>query len=37
MINTPVLPHCNDEFLSADVYLNGIEIYKRILQEVTEA
>lgn len=37
IINTPVLPHDNDEYLSVDAYLSGIEIYKRILQEVTEA
>lgn len=34
MINTPVLLHDHDEFLEADVYLRGIEIYKKIIQNV---
>lgn len=34
MSNTPVLLHDHDEFLSADVYLNGIEIYKKIIPKV---
>lgn len=32
--NTPVLLHDHDEFLHADVYLKGIEIYERILTKV---
>jgi len=34
MINTPVLLHDHDEYLQADVYLRGIEIYKNILEKV---
>lgn len=32
--NTPVLLHDHDEFLGADVYLRGIEIYKQIIPKV---
>lgn len=31
MNNTPILLHDHDEFLKADVYLRGIEIYHQIL------
>lgn len=34
MNNTPVLLHDHDEYLHADVYLKGIEIYKKILEKV---
>ncbi|KAG5683326.1 hypothetical protein PVAND_012612 [Polypedilum vanderplanki] len=34
MNNTPVLLHDNDEFLRADVYLKGIEIYKKIISNI---
>ena len=34
MNNTPVLLHDHDEFIDADVYLKGIEIYKVILEKV---
>lgn len=34
MNNTPVLLHDHDEFLQADVYLRGIEIYKEIIGNV---
>lgn len=34
MNNTPVLLHDHDEFLQADVYLTGIEIYKKIISSV---
>ncbi|KAG5683325.1 hypothetical protein PVAND_012611 [Polypedilum vanderplanki] len=34
MNNTPVLLHDHDEFLHADVYLKGIEIYEKILEKV---
>lgn len=37
MINTPVLLHDHDEYLHADVYLKGIEIYQRILANVGNA
>jgi len=33
--NTPVLLHDHDEFLGAETYLKGIEIYKKILQKLT--
>jgi aminoacylase len=32
--NTPVLLHDHDEFLHADVYLKGIEIYEKILTKI---
>lgn len=34
MNNTPVLLHDNDEFLKADIYLRGIEIYKKIIANI---
>lgn len=34
MINTPVLLHDHDEFLNADVYLKGIEIYQKIIENI---
>lgn len=37
MINTPVLLHDHDEFLQADVFLTGIEIYKEIITKVANA
>lgn len=37
MINTPVLLHDHDEYLDADVYLQGIEIYKKIIANVANA
>lgn len=37
MINTPVLLHDHDEFLHADMYLRGIEIYKKIIACVANA
>lgn len=35
--NTPVLLHDHDEFLSADVYLKGIEIYEKIIEKICNA
>ena len=35
--NTPVLLHDHDEFLAADVYLRGIEIYKTIIPKIANA
>jgi aminoacylase len=32
--NTPVLLHDHDEYLGADVYLRGIEIYEKILEKI---
>ncbi|XP_039440155.1 aminoacylase-1B-like [Culex pipiens pallens] len=37
MNNTPVLLHDHDEFLDADVYLKGIDIYKKIIANVANA
>lgn len=34
MNNTPTLMHDHNEYLKADVYLRGIEIYKGIFQEL---
>lgn len=34
IINTPVLLHDNDEYLGADTYLRGIEIYKTIISKI---
>lgn len=31
MPNTPIKLHDNDEFIDADVYLNGINIYKKVI------
>ncbi|XP_017003020.2 aminoacylase-1 [Drosophila takahashii] len=36
IINTPVLIHDHDEFLKAEYYLNGIEVYKKIIPNITE-
>lgn len=37
MNNTPVLLHDHDEFLHANVYLKGIEIYEKILTKLANA
>ncbi|GAB0091333.1 aminoacylase-1 [Sergentomyia squamirostris] len=34
MDHTPVLLHDHDEFLQADVYLRGIDIFKKIIEKV---
>uniref|UniRef100_A0A1I8NET2 N-acyl-aliphatic-L-amino acid amidohydrolase n=1 Tax=Musca domestica TaxID=7370 RepID=A0A1I8NET2_MUSDO len=34
MNNTPVLLHDHDEFLQADIYLRGIEIYTKIIENL---
>lgn len=34
MNNTPILLHDHDEFLKADVYLKGIDIYEKILSNI---
>ncbi len=31
---TPILLHDHDEFLQADIYLRGVEIYKEIIAKV---
>ncbi|XP_053949830.1 aminoacylase-1A-like [Anastrepha ludens] len=36
MNNTPVLLHDHDEFIKADTYLRGIEIYKKIIAKLAE-
>lgn len=33
--NTPVLAHDHDEYMLADVYLHGIEIYKKIIPAIS--
>lgn len=37
MKNTPVLLHDHDEFLKAETYLEGIEIYKKLIPSVLNA
>lgn len=37
MNNTPILLHDHDEYLQADVYLEGIEIYKILIQKVADS
>ncbi|XP_012270733.1 aminoacylase-1 [Orussus abietinus] len=37
MNNTPILLHCNDEFLNKDIFLRGIEIYQKIIPAVASA
>lgn len=32
--HTPILLHDHDEFLKADTYLRGIDIYKRLLPKI---
>lgn len=34
MNNVPVLLHDHDEYLSADTYLTGIQIYKKIISNI---
>ncbi|XP_030378039.1 aminoacylase-1-like [Scaptodrosophila lebanonensis] len=35
--NTPILLHDHDEFLRADTYLHGIEVYKKLISAVANA
>ncbi|XP_017848051.1 aminoacylase-1-like [Drosophila busckii] len=35
--NTPILLHDHDEFLRADTYLHGIEVYKKLIPAVANA
>lgn len=37
MNNTPVLLHDHDEYLQADVYLKGIEIYQKLIEKIANA
>lgn len=37
MNNTPVLLHDHDEFLKASTYLEGVEIYKKLIPKVANA
>lgn len=37
MRNTPILLHDHDEFVGVDVFLEGIQVYERILPEILEA
>lgn len=34
---TPVLMHGNDEYLGADIYLRGIEIYTKLIAKLSNA
>ncbi|XP_018797469.1 PREDICTED: aminoacylase-1-like isoform X1 [Bactrocera latifrons] len=34
MANTPILLHANDEYLQADIYLKGIEIFENVLPAI---
>lgn len=36
MNHTPVLLHDHDEFIHADTYLKGIEIYKEIIPKISD-
>ncbi|KAJ6625688.1 Aminoacylase-1 [Pseudolycoriella hygida] len=36
MINTPQLAHAHDEFVYADTYLAGIEVYKQVISNLGE-
>lgn len=29
--NTPILAHAHDEYIEADMYLKGIEIFKKVI------
>jgi aminoacylase len=35
MINTPILLHDHNEYLSKDVFLHGIDIYVKLIQNLT--
>lgn len=35
--NTPILMHDHDEYLTIDVFLNGIEIYKKLIPKLASA
>uniref|UniRef100_A0A1Q3FMK3 N-acyl-aliphatic-L-amino acid amidohydrolase n=1 Tax=Culex tarsalis TaxID=7177 RepID=A0A1Q3FMK3_CULTA len=37
MNNTPVLLHDHDEYLQADVFLRGIEIYRKVIEGIANA
>uniref|UniRef100_A0A1I8N6R7 N-acyl-aliphatic-L-amino acid amidohydrolase n=1 Tax=Musca domestica TaxID=7370 RepID=A0A1I8N6R7_MUSDO len=37
MINTPVLLHDHDEYLKADTYLRGVEIYEKLIPALLNA
>ncbi|XP_055303616.1 aminoacylase-1-like isoform X2 [Sitodiplosis mosellana] len=37
MPNTPIRLHDHDEFIQADIYLNGINIYKKIISNLANA
>lgn len=36
MNHTPVLLHDHDEFIAADIYLRGIEIYVRLIASLVD-
>lgn len=37
MIETPVLMHENDEYITAETYLKGIEIYETLIPYLADA
>lgn len=34
MNNTPVLLHDHDEFIQADIYLRGVQIFQKIISNI---
>ena len=32
--NTPILAHAHDEYIEADMYLKGIEIFKKVISNL---
>lgn len=37
MIRTPILLHDHNEFVNRDVFLEGIQIYERLIPAIVEA
>lgn len=35
--HTPSLLHANDEYLGADIYLLGIDVYKNVIEKLGNA
>ncbi|KAM8703845.1 hypothetical protein ACLKA7_008469 [Drosophila subpalustris] len=35
--NTPILAHDHDEFITAEIYLHGIEVYKKVIPAIANA
>lgn len=34
LMNTAPMPHESDEYINADTYLKGIEIYEKIIEKI---